>query len=139
MILINAIQQIEIAGANAASLQATTQNGDFIATDFLSVTNAVTLNIGGAISAFDIMAGSISASALTDVSVNGLWLAPVVEIAGQNLTIADQAAIDTGIGGFIDIRSTNPNGLLLSLIHISEPTRLLSISYAVFCLKKKNV
>src|SRR5678815_3101108 len=27
--------------------------------------------------------------------------------------------------------------LLLSLIHISEPTRLLSISYAVFCLKKK--
>ena len=29
--------------------------------------------------------------------------------------------------------------LKLSLIHISEPTRLLSISYAVFCLKKKNV
>ena len=26
----------------------------------------------------------------------------------------------------------------LSLIHISEPTRLLSISYAVFCLKKNN-
>ena len=30
-----------------------------------------------------------------------------------------------------------PTGYL-SLIHISEPTRLLSISYAVFCLKKKN-
>src|SRR5678816_4674060 len=28
--------------------------------------------------------------------------------------------------------------LSLSLIHISEPTRLLSISYAVFCLKKKK-
>ena len=27
----------------------------------------------------------------------------------------------------------------LSLIHISEPTRLLSISYAVFCLKKKTI
>eukprot|EP00658_Telonema_sp_P-2_P026827 TRINITY_DN20865_c0_g1_i1.p1 TRINITY_DN20865_c0_g1~~TRINITY_DN20865_c0_g1_i1.p1 ORF type:complete len:192 (+),score=28.29 TRINITY_DN20865_c0_g1_i1:46-621(+) len=26
----------------------------------------------------------------------------------------------------------------LSLIHISEPTRLLSIQYAVFCLQKKN-
>src|SRR5665254_27887 len=26
----------------------------------------------------------------------------------------------------------------LSLIHISEPTRLLSISYVVFCLKKKK-
>eukprot|EP00658_Telonema_sp_P-2_P016746 TRINITY_DN16487_c0_g1_i9.p1 TRINITY_DN16487_c0_g1~~TRINITY_DN16487_c0_g1_i9.p1 ORF type:complete len:503 (-),score=94.82 TRINITY_DN16487_c0_g1_i9:83-1591(-) len=30
------------------------------------------------------------------------------------------------------------NGVDLSLIHISEPTRLLSISYAVFCLKKKK-
>ena len=28
--------------------------------------------------------------------------------------------------------------LQLSLIHISEPTRPLYISYAVFCLKKKN-
>eukprot|EP00658_Telonema_sp_P-2_P056939 TRINITY_DN45401_c0_g1_i2.p1 TRINITY_DN45401_c0_g1~~TRINITY_DN45401_c0_g1_i2.p1 ORF type:complete len:158 (+),score=7.40 TRINITY_DN45401_c0_g1_i2:189-662(+) len=28
---------------------------------------------------------------------------------------------------------------MLSLIHISEPTRLLSISYAVFCLKKKKI
>src|SRR5659263_609537 len=27
----------------------------------------------------------------------------------------------------------------LSLIHISEPTRLGMISYAVFCLKKKNI
>eukprot|EP00658_Telonema_sp_P-2_P027161 TRINITY_DN21034_c0_g1_i3.p1 TRINITY_DN21034_c0_g1~~TRINITY_DN21034_c0_g1_i3.p1 ORF type:complete len:377 (-),score=101.86 TRINITY_DN21034_c0_g1_i3:5-1135(-) len=41
--------------------------------------------------------------------------------------------------------SSNNNGgsgessaLSLSLIHISEPTRLLSISYAVFCLKKKK-
>eukprot|EP00658_Telonema_sp_P-2_P046411 TRINITY_DN34572_c0_g1_i1.p1 TRINITY_DN34572_c0_g1~~TRINITY_DN34572_c0_g1_i1.p1 ORF type:complete len:133 (-),score=23.43 TRINITY_DN34572_c0_g1_i1:45-443(-) len=31
-----------------------------------------------------------------------------------------------------------PAGHVLSLIHISEPTRLLSISYAVFCLKKKK-
>ena len=27
---------------------------------------------------------------------------------------------------------------LLSLIHISEPTRQAEISYAVFCLKKKS-
>src|SRR5678815_4090603 len=32
----------------------------------------------------------------------------------------------------------NSHFLDLSLIHISEPTRLLSISYAVFCLKKKT-
>ena len=29
--------------------------------------------------------------------------------------------------------------LVLSLIHISEPTRRTPISYAVFCLKKKRV
>ena len=29
-------------------------------------------------------------------------------------------------------------GAVLSLIHISEPTRLRRISYAVFCLKKKK-
>src|SRR5678815_5532621 len=38
---------------------------------------------------------------------------------------------------FMLVVSYNP-GYQLSLIHISEPTRLLSISYAVFCLKKKN-
>ena len=36
-------------------------------------------------------------------------------------------------------RLMNKTGVAeLSLIHISEPTRLLSISYAVFCLKKKT-
>ena len=30
------------------------------------------------------------------------------------------------------------NAMYLSLIHISEPTRLLSISYAVFCFKKTH-
>ncbi len=34
--------------------------------------------------------------------------------------------------------SSDVKGEILSLIHISEPTRLLSISYAVFCLKKKK-
>eukprot|EP00658_Telonema_sp_P-2_P043210 TRINITY_DN31155_c0_g1_i1.p1 TRINITY_DN31155_c0_g1~~TRINITY_DN31155_c0_g1_i1.p1 ORF type:complete len:235 (-),score=46.44 TRINITY_DN31155_c0_g1_i1:73-777(-) len=38
-----------------------------------------------------------------------------------------------------NITSTQPATIrTLSLIHISEPTRLLSISYAVFCLKKKK-
>src|SRR5665648_1169009 len=32
----------------------------------------------------------------------------------------------------------HPRILVLSLIHISEPTRLGMISYAVFCLKKKK-
>src|SRR5660397_287878 len=42
----------------------------------------------------------------------------------------------------VQVRSTNrrlrdlDDGIGLSLIHISEPTRLRRISYAVFCLKK---
>ena len=35
-----------------------------------------------------------------------------------------------------DIHAHIVDGLQLSLIHISEPTRHLWISYAVFCLKK---
>src|SRR5678815_1973267 len=37
-----------------------------------------------------------------------------------------------------ELRELKPTVVHLSLIHISEPTRLLSISYAVFCLKKKK-
>eukprot|EP00658_Telonema_sp_P-2_P048309 TRINITY_DN36754_c0_g1_i2.p1 TRINITY_DN36754_c0_g1~~TRINITY_DN36754_c0_g1_i2.p1 ORF type:complete len:113 (+),score=32.30 TRINITY_DN36754_c0_g1_i2:126-464(+) len=47
---------------------------------------------------------------------------------------------DLGGGGLDHERhsSHRDDPVLLSLIHISEPTRLLSISYAVFCLKKKK-
>src|SRR5450756_2028173 len=40
----------------------------------------------------------------------------------------------------LDLASTTPtvSRTNLSLIHISEPTRLGMISYAVFCLKKKK-
>src|SRR5678816_3398707 len=41
-------------------------------------------------------------------------------------------AVFAGVGEELLFRGV----LQLSLIHISEPTRLLSISYAVFCLKK---
>src|SRR5674536_100935 len=37
---------------------------------------------------------------------------------------------ENGVTGVVHVA-----GYKLSLIHISEPTRLLSISYAVFCLK----
>ena len=40
--------------------------------------------------------------------------------------------------GLPDILSPVSINLPLSLIHISEPTRLGMISYAVFCLKKKK-
>ena len=37
-----------------------------------------------------------------------------------------------------DFWQVTEDSLDLSLIHISEPTRRRGISYAVFCLKKKN-
>src|SRR5450756_2864316 len=40
--------------------------------------------------------------------------------------------------GKIEFRVDKIGTVHLSLIHISEPTRLGMISYAVFCLKKKN-
>src|SRR5678815_2884745 len=48
--------------------------------------------------------------------------------------------ISSGIGpDNIDIVINELDAIVnISLIHISEPTRLLSISYAVFCLKKKK-
>src|SRR5674536_23619 len=42
---------------------------------------------------------------------------------------------DRGLAGAFNANVVQ-KALDLSLIHISEPTRLLSISYAVFCLKK---
>ena len=39
------------------------------------------------------------------------------------------------VGQFVEIMDLEE----LSLIHISEPTRPLYISYAVFCLKKKRI
>ena len=47
-----------------------------------------------------------------------------------------RGGVASGLGiGAADIGLT----LLLSLIHISEPTRRRGISYAVFCLKKKKI
>eukprot|EP00658_Telonema_sp_P-2_P037844 TRINITY_DN27208_c0_g1_i2.p1 TRINITY_DN27208_c0_g1~~TRINITY_DN27208_c0_g1_i2.p1 ORF type:complete len:134 (+),score=48.55 TRINITY_DN27208_c0_g1_i2:98-499(+) len=52
------------------------------------------------------------------------------------------AGLGFAVGGLAVGQPDGPVALFcvgaLSLIHISEPTRLLSISYAVFCLKKKK-
>eukprot|EP00658_Telonema_sp_P-2_P026299 TRINITY_DN20609_c0_g1_i1.p1 TRINITY_DN20609_c0_g1~~TRINITY_DN20609_c0_g1_i1.p1 ORF type:complete len:203 (-),score=46.68 TRINITY_DN20609_c0_g1_i1:62-670(-) len=50
---------------------------------------------------------------------------------GVHSSTVDDRNTDSAMGGTLTVYS-------LSLIHISEPTRLLSISYAVFCLKKKK-
>ena len=56
------------------------------------------------------------------------------ERLGESLSIENQKDI------LLDYAKKNhfSNPVFLSLIHISEPTRLGMISYAVFCLKKKK-
>ena len=57
---------------------------------------------------------------------------------GENYSVAiDLGGTIIKIGLILDseiVRFTT----ILSLIHISEPTRQAEISYAVFCLKKKK-
>src|SRR5450756_2355450 len=55
---------------------------------------------------------------------------------GEKLATPDVSVADL-IGDIDPIKAANLK-LSLSLIHISEPTRLGMISYAVFCLKKKK-
>src|SRR5450756_2400971 len=44
----------------------------------------------------------------------------------------------TSVEGKVNSQPATLSRITLSLIHISEPTRLGMISYAVFCLKKKK-
>eukprot|EP00658_Telonema_sp_P-2_P064561 TRINITY_DN53626_c0_g1_i1.p2 TRINITY_DN53626_c0_g1~~TRINITY_DN53626_c0_g1_i1.p2 ORF type:complete len:123 (-),score=51.52 TRINITY_DN53626_c0_g1_i1:62-430(-) len=56
------------------------------------------------------------------------------DLSKMAATLEQSFATLDGSGKSLDLR----DAMVLSLIHISEPTRLLSISYAVFCLKKKK-
>ena len=58
---------------------------------------------------------------------------PVLKPSAEEIRLGGAANVA------LNLSSLGSNAtLILSLIHISEPTRLLSISYAVFCLKKKK-
>src|SRR5678816_2279107 len=67
-----------------------------------------------------------------------------IDILVNNAALTDHATIlDSKEEEFDKVIAVSLKGpylmtKYLSLIHISEPTRLLSISYAVFCLKKKK-
>src|SRR5678816_4610726 len=61
------------------------------------------------------------------------WMGLLVMDPGLTAAIATGAASYVGFG-----LNLSPWGNKICLLHISEPTRLLSISYAVFCLKKKK-
>src|SRR5678815_5680586 len=77
---------------------------------------------------------------LLPISVQGA-LMPDAHV-GYGLPIGGVLAVEGAVIPYavgVDIACRMKMTVLdLSLIHISEPTRLLSISYAVFCLKKKK-
>src|SRR5665648_1154926 len=91
----------------------------------------------------DIMTrGIITISAQSSISEiadtlarNNISSAPIVTINGETMGIVSEMDVLKAMG--------KPEWMkydaecILSLIHISEPTRLGMISYAVFCLKKK--
>eukprot|EP00658_Telonema_sp_P-2_P015238 TRINITY_DN15860_c0_g1_i1.p1 TRINITY_DN15860_c0_g1~~TRINITY_DN15860_c0_g1_i1.p1 ORF type:complete len:130 (-),score=60.15 TRINITY_DN15860_c0_g1_i1:18-374(-) len=81
---------------------------------------------------------------LLNISIDNLFIVPVAESSSSTGTtneveIAFTFEADAN-GALVEADAGNLGsaGVYLSLIHISEPTRLLSISYAVFCLKKKK-
>eukprot|EP00658_Telonema_sp_P-2_P000613 TRINITY_DN10229_c0_g1_i10.p1 TRINITY_DN10229_c0_g1~~TRINITY_DN10229_c0_g1_i10.p1 ORF type:complete len:231 (-),score=46.80 TRINITY_DN10229_c0_g1_i10:74-766(-) len=76
---------------------------------------------------------------------NKTQLAPMggAEVVNQTelLPAEPEGEVEGETKGEMEAVAEKPKGVEeeeLSLIHISEPTRLLSISYAVFCLKKKK-
>eukprot|EP00658_Telonema_sp_P-2_P032240 TRINITY_DN23924_c0_g2_i1.p1 TRINITY_DN23924_c0_g2~~TRINITY_DN23924_c0_g2_i1.p1 ORF type:complete len:135 (+),score=25.28 TRINITY_DN23924_c0_g2_i1:225-629(+) len=73
------------------------------------------------------------------------WHATSVALASRvtttntaSVSLSDVLSIVSGKGISVWLAAWDAQLEHLSLIHISEPTRLLSISYAVFCLKKKK-
>jgi len=62
------------------------------------------------------------------------WIALIAVVIGL-ISLVGASIADQQLYRF----KSNSDNKGLSLIHISEPTRLRRISYAVFCLKKKNI
>src|SRR3546814_9564818 len=60
------------------------------------------------------------------------WVAPLVEQAG------DRAFVGDAVDGFAEQRGDGQAAELRSEEHTSELQSLMRISYAVFCLTKKN-
>src|SRR5665648_1093721 len=76
----------------------------------------------------------------TALNIEDPWFIKNIEFAHESNQL--DIWIDFKVGSKFDCPICNKPGCTaydLSLIHISEPTRLGMISYAVFCWKKKKV
>src|SRR5450756_2686123 len=75
------------------------------------------------------------------VSVQGTVERALRAVCGSYIPVVGASRTDRGVHALHNVVSfvlRNDALYELSLIHISEPTRLGMISYAVFCLKKKK-
>ncbi|CUX12882.1 hypothetical protein BN3456_00003 [Clostridium sp. C105KSO13] len=83
---------------------------------------------------------------LQNVSYTHLTLPTICSVSGFVVAVVTKKRINAGEtfeytigeGENAVAYSFVSTDLVLSLIHISEPTRQAEISYAVFCLKKKK-
>src|SRR5678816_677126 len=80
--------------------------------------------------------GKTSATLGAQIVKNNLQLDDESDELAAIRSILARALKTSPLFGIAALPKTIHPFLILSLIHISEPTRLLSISYAVFCLKK---
>src|SRR5678815_1225902 len=97
--------------------------------------------------AFDLTSSSLTFKTPSTRGFNGSGSTRVNQLVdgmdnqapGLNFFVGNFAGITELDNESIELLPGASSALYLSLIHISEPTRLLSISYAVFCLKKKKI
>ncbi|VDG25224.1 imidazole glycerol phosphate synthase subunit HisH [Lactobacillus pentosus] [Lactiplantibacillus mudanjiangensis] len=108
--------------------------------DYLDVATVLTADPAELAAADAVILPGVGAFAAAMAALNERQLVPVV----QRLARDGKPMLGICLGMQLLFKSSNEYGdhvglgLLLSLIHISEPTRRRGISYAVFCLKKKN-
>src|SRR5450759_654495 len=94
--------------------------------------------VAARVAGFTLPGGTHSTSSLTPAALAGMPVIRTVEGYGY---LPPGTYIPTVSMGRLTVPVVIPGaGLVwkLALIHISEPTRLGMISYAVFCLKQKN-
>src|SRR5450759_5969456 len=82
--------------------------------------------------------GRIEGPILVVEGAGSIGFDEVVEVKDSQGKIRLGRVLEVGEGFAVVEVFAGTTGLSLSLIHISEPTRLGMISYAVFCLKKKK-
>src|SRR3546814_4534342 len=90
----------------------------------------------------DLLAVDVRASASVDAFVaKGVAAFGRIDGAVNNAGVEGRmcALHDAGDDDYADIMDVNARGLFRSEEHTSELQSLMRISYAVFCLKKKNI